>query len=223
MPPNGDKTRKKLIEVASRLFCERGFDGVSTRDIVSAAGTTLPTISHHFGSKDGLYRAVLDDIGAQMEERLSAASAPALAMLAAQERASRRQHLEALQDLLGALTRAILQSPTEWGALIGLEERLHSGGMTPIAGVLEKHMLRPIAQLIAAIRGLSPSSNEVKLQTIALLGRVLIFRTRRTIALQILDWPDLTSSRIEIIVDMLRREIGAIFDDGRTTEMGQHR
>jgi AcrR family transcriptional regulator len=52
-------TRTKLIEVGSLLFAERGFDGVSVREIVAAAGVNLGAITYHFGGKDGLFAAVV--------------------------------------------------------------------------------------------------------------------------------------------------------------------
>ncbi len=48
-----------IIKGAARLFSERGFDGVSMRDIADAAGVSKANIYHHFASKQALYVAVL--------------------------------------------------------------------------------------------------------------------------------------------------------------------
>jgi AcrR family transcriptional regulator len=50
---------KKLMEVGTRLFSEKGLHGVSIRELSLAAGTSISMISYHFGSKEGLYQAVL--------------------------------------------------------------------------------------------------------------------------------------------------------------------
>ncbi|MBU5638540.1 TetR/AcrR family transcriptional regulator [Geomonas sp. Red69] len=50
---------RKLLEVATQLFSERGLHGVSIRELSQAAGTSISMISYHFGSKEGLYSAVL--------------------------------------------------------------------------------------------------------------------------------------------------------------------
>ena len=50
---------KKLLEVGTQLFSERGLHGVSIRELSQAAGTSISMISYHFGSKEGLYSAVL--------------------------------------------------------------------------------------------------------------------------------------------------------------------
>jgi len=54
-PPD---TRTALIEAALFCFSEHGYDGTSIRTIASRAGRPLSLISHHFGSKDGLYLEV---------------------------------------------------------------------------------------------------------------------------------------------------------------------
>ncbi|OQW74987.1 MAG: hypothetical protein BVN32_12090 [Proteobacteria bacterium ST_bin14] len=48
----------RLIRVAMGLFSDRGFDGVTVRDISTAADVSVGLINHHFGSKDGLREAV---------------------------------------------------------------------------------------------------------------------------------------------------------------------
>ena len=52
-------TRRKLIDVAGVLFSERGFDGVSIREIIRKAGVNLGAVTYHFGSKEGLFDEVV--------------------------------------------------------------------------------------------------------------------------------------------------------------------
>jgi TetR/AcrR family transcriptional regulator, regulator of cefoperazone and chloramphenicol sensitivity len=54
------QTRAQLIDAAGQLFAERGFAGVSVRDIVAAAKTHLSAINYHFRDKAGLYRACVE-------------------------------------------------------------------------------------------------------------------------------------------------------------------
>ena len=51
--PESD-TYERIFLAAERLFAERGFDGVSVRDIVQEAGVNLAAVSYHFGSKSAL-------------------------------------------------------------------------------------------------------------------------------------------------------------------------
>ena len=53
-------TRRRILKAASRIFAEHGFEGASIRDIVTKADVNQAAINYHFGSKEGLYRAVLE-------------------------------------------------------------------------------------------------------------------------------------------------------------------
>lgn len=52
------ETRERLLDVAERLFGERGIPEVSLREITSAADANIAAVNYHFGSKDGLVREV---------------------------------------------------------------------------------------------------------------------------------------------------------------------
>ena len=53
--------RNKLNSIATRLFAERGLNGVSIRKLSQTAGVSISMISYHFGGKEGLYSSVLQE------------------------------------------------------------------------------------------------------------------------------------------------------------------
>lgn len=53
-------TRDRILDAAERLFSERGYDGVSIRDITQLAGAGLALMTYHFGTKDRLFECVLE-------------------------------------------------------------------------------------------------------------------------------------------------------------------
>lgn len=55
-------TKDNLIETATKIFADKGFDGATTRMITSELGVSLSSIPFHFGTKENLYKAVLDKI-----------------------------------------------------------------------------------------------------------------------------------------------------------------
>lgn len=60
MAPNPESTKQQLIAAAETLFAERGIEGVSLREINSAAGQKNSTaLQYHFVDRRGLVRAVL--------------------------------------------------------------------------------------------------------------------------------------------------------------------
>ena len=48
------QNRERIVEVAGKLFRERGFDGIGVADIMKSAGLTHGGFYGHFGSKDDL-------------------------------------------------------------------------------------------------------------------------------------------------------------------------
>jgi AcrR family transcriptional regulator len=59
-----------IMEVAERLFADRGFSGTSVRDIAEAAGVNLAMISYYFGSKEKLMEAMFYQRGQYMRLQL---------------------------------------------------------------------------------------------------------------------------------------------------------
>jgi len=50
-----EDVRNRILDVAETLFCERGFEGVSVRELTAAAGCNLAAVNYYFGGKDKLY------------------------------------------------------------------------------------------------------------------------------------------------------------------------
>jgi TetR/AcrR family transcriptional regulator len=61
-------TRTHILSEALRLFAFHGYDAVGVQTIVEAAGVTKPTLYHHFGSKKGLFEALVREYGEPLLE-----------------------------------------------------------------------------------------------------------------------------------------------------------
>ena len=56
----GKERREQLVNIARRLFAERGFEGTAIEEIAAQAGVSKPVVYEHFGGKEGLYAVVVD-------------------------------------------------------------------------------------------------------------------------------------------------------------------
>jgi AcrR family transcriptional regulator len=55
-------TRERIIEAAIEAFLDKGYDAATIRDICKLAGANVAAVNYHFGSKDALHAAVLENI-----------------------------------------------------------------------------------------------------------------------------------------------------------------
>ncbi len=62
-------TRRALIEAATAVFAEQGYEGGSVRQITQKAKANQAAITYHFGGKEGLYLAVLSAANLALEQQ----------------------------------------------------------------------------------------------------------------------------------------------------------
>jgi len=75
--PEGSPVRERLARTALRLFAQRGYNGVSNREIVEACGLTKGAIYWYFESKEHLFRTVIAEALTGWERRVATAMAGA--------------------------------------------------------------------------------------------------------------------------------------------------
>lgn len=111
--------RERLLDAAEKLFCLRGYEGTSIRDITAEAECNIAAVNYHFNGKDQLYqemfrRRLVRNLGVHHDtiERICSADNPTL------------------EDLLTELIRPIVESAERqdpWTRVIRLlvREALH--------------------------------------------------------------------------------------------------
>ncbi|MFH0902197.1 MAG: TetR/AcrR family transcriptional regulator [Pseudomonadota bacterium] len=69
----GDKTRKRILAVAEKLFAARGFDATSVDQIAHTAGVNKALIYYHFKNKDDLvlqlFESIIEEVSAYSEQQ----------------------------------------------------------------------------------------------------------------------------------------------------------
>src|SRR5262245_32396982 len=67
-----ESSRPALLAAARAAFSERGLEGGRVDDIAQRAGVNKQLVYHYFGSKDGLYTAVLEQVYREIRDQESA-------------------------------------------------------------------------------------------------------------------------------------------------------
>ena len=86
----GDETRIKIIDETVRCVVEEGFAAATAKHVAERAGVTWGVIQYHFGDRNGLLMAVVDDGVAKLLESLSTADVGDLPL---------RQRIETVVDI----------------------------------------------------------------------------------------------------------------------------
>jgi len=161
----GSSTR--ILHTALGLFSKKGYDATSVREICEASGITKPTLYHFFGSKDGVYRALVEGaLEGFHDEIVSRVNRPGRAVArlrsvarayfeyAAREREMVRFMLSLIHSPSSAAPRT--DFPAFYERLVGLvagvvEEAVEAGEIAP--GPLEVRMLVFMGALGEALCG----------------------------------------------------------------------
>jgi len=149
-----DATRSTLLSVARGLFTEHGYATTSTNEIADRAGVTRGALYHHFAAKDDLFRAVFEQLEAEIAEQVARAALAGSDPLE-QLRLGCRAFLDACLD--PAVQRIVLlEGPgvLGWDTWQEIEERYGYGlvatgvGAAISAGAFEQQPVEPLAHVL---------------------------------------------------------------------------
>jgi TetR/AcrR family transcriptional regulator, regulator of cefoperazone and chloramphenicol sensitivity len=185
-------TRDKLVDVAGRIFAERGYRAATIREISVAAKANVSAVNYHFGDKLGLYTEVVQQSARAAELE---AIKSALDLQAPPE------------DILRAVIRARMRSiyrgdRPDWHFRILAHELAQP---TPAIRRLINKIGRPLflrlLQLIGGMIGLPADSDQTRLCAISILGQILVYIFASPLLAGV--WPDLkmTPQQVERIAD----------------------
>lgn len=65
--------REQILDVSVQVFARNGFHSTSMNDVAEAAGVTKPVLYQHFGSKQALYGALIEEAGSRLRAAIDTA------------------------------------------------------------------------------------------------------------------------------------------------------
>jgi AcrR family transcriptional regulator len=147
-------TRAALIAAARELFAQRGYGAVGTEEIVRAARVTRGALYHHFAGKEDLFRAVFEQMEAELAEQLATVAAGAPDPFEAL-RIGAGAFLDACQE--PAVQRiALVDAPSVlgWEVWRGISEQ-YGAGLVRLtlqaamdAGLIERQPIDPLTHML---------------------------------------------------------------------------
>jgi AcrR family transcriptional regulator len=208
----GEDTRRRILETALEIFAAEGYEGASTRLLAERSGVNLPAIHYYFGSKEGLYRAVVEHIVQHNEAHMAPLAVKVTAALV-----DARTPWEDLLDLLCEMletfvmliaggdqneSRRLLYVRAEIERTAGLE-LLHKNGM--------RQIFEPCLALVGRLLGQSTEDQITLVHALTLMGQVTIFCNHGV--RQALGVTAFSEERIRTIQAVVRSHTQAIMRD----------
>lgn len=147
----GPPTSALILEQATRLFAERGHDGVSMRSIADSVGIDVSSVHHHYATKAELYDACFRRVFEAEHEHL----APAVdALCAVAEEGTAAEFVHALQGLVDAFVEFLETHPST--TFLWLRRWLDPGQHEPLDAAYALPIYHRVEQALldAAARGL---------------------------------------------------------------------
>lgn len=210
------ETSHRLLEAAMSVFAEHGFEGASTRMVVKKAGVNISAIPYYFGSKDGLYEAVIEYIittvkakqGPKAQLVRQAINKPDLTQIEA--RALLHDFVASFIELL--LSQRMSASMVE----IFIREQIHPSS---VFERLYTEMLEPthetLTRLTAFLIGGDAKSIDTILCTQTILGQFTIFKTHQELLLRRTGWKQYGAAELDTVKQVVLRNIDAVIDANR--------
>lgn len=199
-------TRVTIIESAIRLFGERGYDAVSTREIADLAAANLGSIAYHFGGKPGLRKACAEYVIAHIH----AIVGPTL--LRPMPKLNPDEATDTILRLLDTFSRFWIANPDSQNFVNFMIRELIEPG--DVSDILYKNWMKPVHMRFCALFGLStgldPESEEVKLAVFCCISQIFHFRIGRPLIMRRMEWEELGEKEVGRVAEGFQRNAAAI-------------
>lgn len=191
-PADPDPTRDKLLDVAGRIFADRGYRAATIREICIAARANVAAVNYHFGDKLGLYNEAI---------QMSVRAAELEAMQTALDQQAPPETI--LRDVIRVRLRSLCrQDRPDWYFRILMHELADP---TPALRQLINKVGRPIFQrmlsLIGGMIGLPAGDDKTRLCAVSVMGQILVYKFATPLLAGV--WPELkmTPEQVDRIAD----------------------
>lgn len=206
--PRGEETRTRIIRAALTLFGERGFDGVSTRDIAASADVPAPSLQYYFESKEGLYAACIEDI--QMSA--NAAVGPTLQAVEdlLREKATAGAVIDAYCSILDGLADFLFASPDATSRALFITRRVMPAKSTIIRSDFSKgpgsRLHECCSRVITHVSGGAMTEDESRMMAVTINGQLLTFHFARDHLKFLLGYDEITPERLAMLKAIVRKQ-----------------
>lgn len=206
-------SKERLLEKAMIVFADKGYTETSTREIARVANMNISAIAYYFGGKQGLYRAVLENIVHGVGAAVDGTIESAVAVLS-DKKSTPEQAETALCGIIKALGELLYstQLPDE-AVTVFLHEYANPGDEF---STLYEGLIFPIHKIFAdlIIKATAATDNatieEITLYTFPLFASLFSFKVRKQTVLKHVKWQDYGNKEIDKLISLIIKQTRSI-------------
>jgi AcrR family transcriptional regulator len=197
-----ENSKYKIMEVATKLFAEKGFDGVSTRDICKQANINISMISYYFGGKQELYQAIIEGLIKKHTEYVKSFISFDIDI----DKLSKKEKINLLYTFGDKMIDFLYTEISSDLLLFMFREQQNSN-----AKQINIPALKFINKLMASILNKKENDRQVILSVIFFISQINSPKIFSTFSLKLENKKEFSKQDIQIIRDNLKKYISVMF------------
>lgn len=214
-PNRAEITREKLLSAALDVFGRYGFDGASTRQLSEAAGVNLQAIPYYFGGKEGLYVATAEYLVSRIDRHVGSLRQQIGAHLEALEAAGQTLSEEDARRLLTEMGTTMVglfvsKESEPWARFIIREQMEPTEAFARVYQGLMRPMIEMARRMIGTIVQEDPTSEHVRLRTLAFVGNIIVFRVAHAAVLAQMEWQAVGPEQLQTLRNLVAELVGQL-------------
>lgn len=189
------QTRDALVAAGLEIFGRDGFHAASTRAIAESAGVNQALIAYHFGGKEGLYRATIESITANITAHMGPLLEEMQSRVSGLDAGTPEGQAECLvlmeQIMAGAVELFGRPEAAQWVKLVMREQQDPTDAFDIFYRGIYSDMLELFTVLTGKIMNRAADEEAVRVRALTLMGQILVFVVGRGTVARHVGWTQL--------------------------------
>ena len=220
-PGKSERARARLLEAGLEVFGRRGWEGATVREIARRAGQNVAAIAYYFGSKQKLYRAVMEGIMREMRRRMADVFAEISALQNDREPSAEEAGRLLRRFLCEVYLRLLSRNESvAIGRLVVREQLQPTAGFDTLYVQGFQPLHEALSFLVGTALDCDPKARETIIRTNSIMGQVYFFMMSREAILRRLGWKSLEGDRAELVGGILSEHIDTLLAGLRSRPRG---
>ena len=200
-----ENSKEKILAAATKLFAQKGFDGVSIREICKEAEVNICMISYYWGGKKELYQGIIEDL----LERQTAYTKTFLNYDQPPSQMSTKEKIELLFLITDKFIDYFYSNISSDLIILLLKEQQKTRffATSPAFSYLR--------ELVASLLNKKPDDREIIFKTLFILAQINSPRILAGFSLRLLAQEEFNQEDIKIIKENVKFYINALIKEAR--------